>query len=135
VVVAWLCGRGGEDFSTAVARVVAEAELESVRRQPLEVGEQDLHEACEELRLQWGALGLAAGSPAGAGAEGAASARETELAMQLRQADEAVLQITKELREAKRAAAGTPDSDGSDGGGDSPATSIAEQQSELSFDC
>ena len=47
----------------------------------------------------------------------AASARETELAMQLRQADEAVLQITKELREAKRAAAGTPDSDGSDGGG------------------
>jgi hypothetical protein len=55
--------------------------------------------------------------------------------MQLRQADEAVLQISKELREAKRAAAGTPDSDGSDGGGDSPATSIAEQQSELSFDC
>lgn len=111
VVVAWLCGRGGHDFETAVAQVATDAKAEGVQRQPLDVGEQDLREACEELRLQWGPLGLAAGSARAVPAacesrsvqeKSASSAREMELALQLKRADEAVLQISNELREVKR---------------------------------
>ena len=60
VVVAWMCGRGGESFDQAVSRLAKEAELEGVRRQPMEVGEHDLREACADLSLQWGSLALAA---------------------------------------------------------------------------
>ena len=50
VVVAWLCARGGEGFDSAVARLAALSEADGVRRQPLQVGEQALREACDLLR-------------------------------------------------------------------------------------
>lgn len=104
VVVAWLCGRGGEEFDAAVARLAVEAAAEGVQRQPLEVGERDLREACEELSMQWCALGLGA-TGVSAAESGAASPREAQLERQLQQADKAVLQVSKELRQVKRQAA------------------------------
>ena len=50
VVVTWLCARGGEGFDSAVARLAALSKTDGVRRQPLEVGEQALREACDALR-------------------------------------------------------------------------------------
>ena len=74
VLVAWMCGRYGTDFDEAVGRLAKEAELEGVRRQPMEVGEEELREACAELILNWGALGLAAGAD-----EGFATVAQSEL--------------------------------------------------------
>jgi hypothetical protein len=74
VLVAWMCGRYGTSFDEAVSRLAQEAEIEGVRRRPMEVGEEDLREACAELILQWGALGLAAGAD-----EASASFAQSEL--------------------------------------------------------
>ena len=76
----------------------------------MEVGKKDLREACAQLRLQWGALGLAAGADESC----AASGREAELALRLRQAQEELLKVTSGLYRNKPYADDNSDGDDAD---------------------